>query len=395
MKSDCLKFTKIVCIVLLLTQTFILVIPRDAFHLLNIAIWLRPAVYASLALAIIVFMGYDMRPVRKAFSSNMVAVLSIIIFGIVIHITAVLFSAGVNVMMVNPSVFGRNLWAVGLVVTLGEFIRYKLIKAANNQNRTIIIIALTIVLAYGHMTGMRTFFYGDLGFVDAFFMRMLLPLVISAVASYIAVEGSLFSVILVSFVYTLAPYFLPILPDIPPVPWALVNSALLFVSVLIYRFIVNDNRHIMRVRDKRAAKYAKKPVLFNVATAAVIIVVIAFFAGEFPIYPVVILTDSMQGTFDRGSLVFVERVPPGEAFIRVDEGYAIHFRSRGGVNFIHRVVAFTLDAGGMREYITQGDASYIIDIVPVRGDDVLGIARASIRFMGWPYIFFQAVFDTF
>ncbi|MCL2572340.1 MAG: S26 family signal peptidase [Defluviitaleaceae bacterium] len=395
MKNDSLKLTKIVCAVLVLTQTLIMIIPGSAFNLFNIAMQLRPGVYAALTAAILIFMGFDLRPVHKAYSANMISVLSVILFGITVLIVSILFGVGANVMMINISVPIRNLWEVGLVVVLGEFIRYKLIKATNHQNRTGVVIAVTIVLAYGHMTGVRTFFHGDLVFWDAFFQRMLLPIVVSAVASYFAMEGSFLSVILLSFIYTQATYFLPVLPDIQPTSWALISCALVFISAIIYRFVISDNRRAIRIRDKRAAKYTKRPILFNVITAAVIVAIIAFFMGEFPIYPVVILTDSMEGTLDRGSIAFVERVPQGEAAIMVDEGYVIHFLSRGRVDYIHRVVAFRHDAYGIREYITQGDASPIVDPVPVIGDDVLGIARASIRFLGWPYIFFRAVFDAF
>jgi len=362
--------------------------------LFSVAMQMRPAVYAALAAAIIVFMGFDLRPVRKAYNANMVVVLSAILFGITVLIVSVRSGAGSNAFTAHTITVVRNLWEFGVVVVLGEFIRYKLIKASNHQNRTVIIIALTIVLAYGYMIGLRTFFHGGIDFWEAFFARMFLPIVVSAVASYIAIEGSFLSVVLFSFLYLMAGYLLPILPDIQPIPWALICCALVFVTALIYRFVISDRRRALRLREKRAARYAKRPVLFNTITALVIVLLIGFFMGEFPIYPIVVLTDSMEGTFDRGSIVFVERVPPGEAYIRVGEGYVIHFSGPARADYIHRVVDFRHDEYGDRAYITQGDNSPVADELPVSQDDVLGIARASMRWLGWPYILFQAVFNT-
>ena len=394
MNNDSLRFTKIVCVVLVITQTLILLIPREAFVLYGIALWMRPVVFAALAAAIVVFMGFDLRPVRKVYNANLVVVLSAILFGITVLIVSLLFGAGRNSMTVHSINIARNVWSVGVVVVLGEFIRYKLIKAANYKNRSIIIFLLTIVLAYCYMAGLHTFLHGDMTSWDAFFGRMFLPIVVSAVASYFAIEGSFLSVVLFSLLYLMAGYLLPVLPNIHPIPWVLICSALVFVTALIYRFVISDTKRVLRQREKRGARYAKRPVLFNVLTAVVLVLLIAFFVGEFPIYPVVVLTDSMEGTFDRGSIVFVERVPQGEAFVRVGEGYIIHFLSRGRVAYVHRVVDFRHNAYGAREYITQGDNTPVVDPFPVQEEEILGIVRASMRWMGWPYIIFQTVLNA-
>ena len=130
-------------------------------------------------------------------------------------------------------------------------------------------------------------------------------------------------------------------------------------------------------------------------TSVLISLIVAFFNGVFPLYPVVVLTSSMSGTFERGSLVFNEKIPAGEAFVRVGEGEVIHFVCRGRVEYVHRVIDFRHDIDGERQYITRGDASELTDPHPVQQDSVLGIVRASLPFFGYPYIFFQAIFRAF
>jgi len=189
----------------------------------------------------------------------------------------------------------------------------------------------------------------------------------------------------------MAHYLVPIVPNIYPIPWVLTTCALVFITAALHRIIVGGKTKKVANRDKRRLKYEKRSIRDYVATGLLIGVIIAFFLSVFPVYPVVILTGSMSGTFERGSLVFVQRVPPGEAFDRVGENYVIHFLSRGRVSYVHRVIDFRHDEHGERQYITQGDASYLIDTYPVPQEDVLGIARASLPLLGYPYVMFQSI----
>lgn len=390
--SNAIWLTVTACAALFAMQTVFLFIPADIVRLYNQS---RPLLYAILAIAIFVFMGIDKRPVPSAYNAKLVAVISIALFGIVFLVTAFLFGAGRNVMTLHPNVVMRNLWQHGTVVIIGEYIRYKLIKGTSPlHGRTAVIVALTLVLAYANMNVIRMMLDMDLIMSSVFFESIFRPLVISAVASFFAVKGSLLSALLISLLLTMAPYLLPVIPDVTPLVFSLLISGLAFVSALILSYVTNEKNRALRQREKRAARYAKKPLLGYGVTALIIGVAAAFFMGAFPVYPVVVLTGSMAGTLERGSMAFVERVRPNDVFVRVGEGEVIHFTSRG-VPYIHRVVEFRTDAEGSRQFITQGDASYLVDPHPVTQDDVMGIARASIPFLGWPYIFFQAVFDAF
>jgi signal peptidase len=298
---------------------------------------------------------------------------------------------GSNVMANNLNLVARNLWEIGLLIVIGEYIRFRLIKSANPLNRPVIAFALTIILAYGQMDGIRMLLGGDVILWAIFFESVFRHLIISAVVTYISIKGSLASMVLISFFYTMLPFLAPVIPDITPIAFSLISGAMAFVTGIIYHFVSNEKSQDVRKREKRVIKYGRKPILFNTGYALVLVLIGAFFVGLFPIYPIAVLTDSMEPTFERGTLVFIERVSPGEAFNKVDEGQVIHFESRNRVEFIHRVVDFSHDSDGERVYITQGDAVEIIDPHPVPQDNVLGIARASIPFLGYPYLAFRAI----
>ncbi|MCL2223526.1 MAG: signal peptidase I [Defluviitaleaceae bacterium] len=388
MKTQARNLTIIVCISLLLTQAAFLFIPIDFVTLYGLAF--RPLVFGTLAIVTGVYMG-SIRPTRKDRAANTLAALSVSLFGIVILAMAILFGAGRNAMTPNLQIVIRNLWQVGSVVIFGEYIRYKLIKGIDRENREKIIVALTIVLAFCQMDALRMFLNANISFTTFFFESFFVALVVSAAASYIALEGNFYSQLAVIFTHTIAvPYFLPILPNVPSLVWALVQGGAILATAAVFRTTLSTKQGNVSAREKRAAKYEKKSIASFAASAAIVIFAGAFFLGVFPIYPVVVLTGSMSGAFERGSIVFVERVPSGKAFTYVEEGDIIHFLSQTGVAYVHRVIDFVTDGYGQRSYITRGDASPVQDPFPVPPSHVLGIVRGQLPFVGYPYIIFRS-----
>jgi len=393
MKTDSVKFTTIVCVAVVVVQIAFFFIPIGVVRMYNLAF--RPIIYLMLASMIFIYMGRDARPVRKKFEANLIAALTVFLFGIIILVVSFLFGAGANVMTNNSSAVIRNLWEVGSIVILSEVIRIRLIKSADNINRNAIIIALTVALAFGHMHGIRMLIHSNVAFLTIFFESIFRPLVISAVASFFAFRGTFLSSIIISFLFVMSPLLVPIVPNILPIVWVLIICGLAFISAFILNIVVNDNRRALRLREKRALKYMKKPIRGYIVITSIILVIFAFFIGAFPVYPVVVLSNSMSGTFERGSIVLVTRVPYGRAFEMVGEGEIIHFSNRLGRPYVHRVVDFRFDESGERQYITQGDASDVIDAFPVAQEDVKGVVRAFMPFLGYPYIVVQAILDVF
>jgi len=348
---------------------------------------IRPLTFATLAIIIHVFIGRDLRIIRDASSANKLGLLFILMLGFAILILAFSVGVGYNSMVINRSIIVRNLWEIGLIVVLGDFIRYKLIKQTTEKERRITVFILTIVLVYSQMGEIHRLTHGNMGVLDAFFELIFSSLVIGSVVSYFAIKGSFLLVALVSFVYTMTPYLIPILPTVSLVAFSIIISILAFISAIIYYFLFDkNNKPSEKIAEKRVARYNKKTLVQRGMTIALICLIIAFVRGMFPIYPTVILTESMTGTFNRGSLVFIERIKPDEVFNRIQTGDVIHFISHTGIEYVHRVVDITYDAHGERQYITRGDAVYLNDPSPVPQSEVLGIVHTFLPYIGYPMV---------
>ena len=385
MKITNLYFTIIVCAILIVMQTTFIIIPSNLLNLYNMTI--RPLTYTILTIAIYVFIGRDLHIIRHADLANKLALLLILMFGFVMILLAFGFGVGNNSMVVSWSIMGRNLWELGLIIILGDYIRYKLIKNARRQERRTIIFMLTVTLVYSQVHEIHQITQGNMAILDAFFELIFSSLVISSVVSYFAIKGSFLLVASVSFIYTMTPYLIPVLPSVSLVAFSLITSGLAFTSAIIYYFLIDNYKpYPNQIREKRAAKYSKKTLISKGFTVLLISSIIVFATGRLPIYPIVVLTESMTGTFNRGSLVFVERLSSDDVFYRVDEGTVIHFVSHTGIEYIHRVIDMIYDDDGERQYITQGDAVYLADPFPVPQSNVQGIAHAFLPYIGYPVV---------
>jgi signal peptidase len=97
-----------------------------------------------------------------------------------------------------------------------------------------------------------------------------------------------------------------------------------------------------------------------------------------------IVSGSMTGTYDRGSVVFDEVVPVADLKV----GDVITYRPPAGSGpkglVTHRIAAITLDRGGSRIYRTKGDANAVADpwTFTLAGPEQARV-RASVPYLGF------------
>jgi signal peptidase len=352
--------------------------------------YVRHGVYAVLLVGLLLLFGRDRRPVRKAYNANMGAVIALLLYFCMVMLSSFWFGGGRNIMTPNFLAVVNNLRIFALPVLAGEYIRFRLIRSAKERDRLFVVIMLTLVFAAANMTGLRSFVSADEREWLNFLFESVLPSVtVSAVLSFMCVRGSLFSVMLVSFVYNLGGTFSPILPTFEHIVWALLVSGLVFVVGVIHYYLTDDKNTAQRKRIARASKYAEgNPVGRGFGLLAVVMLVL-FFLQVFPFYPVVILTGSMSGYIDRGSLVVMRRVPEDEVANRVQVGTVLHY-NMGQIEIVHRVIDYVYH-GEERAFITQGDANPFPDPTPLAQADVIGTPVFVIPFIGYPNIAFRAI----
>jgi signal peptidase I len=130
---------------------------------------------------------------------------------------------------------------------------------------------------------------------------------------------------------------------------------------------------------RRAGRLASGAVLAVAAIAALLVLAPALIGWE----RYAIVSGSMSGTYDRGSLVLAEVVPVYD----LEVGDVITYRPPRGAGpdhlITHRIASIGRDANGSRIYRTKGDANAVADPWTFRlGGPTQARVRAGIPYAG-------------
>ena len=392
MSNRCIVCSVLVCALLVVFYVSLIFVPAQFVMLLNEQV--RLGMYVFWVIVWLLVVGRDARPVRKSYQANLVAVIALLLYASMIMMTAFLFGGGRNLMTPNLAFVLRNIRVIAVPLLLGEFLRFHIIRGIGTRHRTIVIVILTAVFALANTGGLRGMLFAQNPNWTNFAFEIILPAItISAVVSFICLRGSMFSAMLVSFIFNLGGVFSPILPTFSRLVWSLVVCGLVFVVGMIHYYLTDDSSAAQRKRLARASKYVQGNALARSVSLVIAGLTIAFFLQVFPIYPVVILTGSMSGYIERGSLVLMRRIPADEVSLRVQEGTVLHYHA-GRIEFVHRVIGYEYvyeNGEVMRVFITQGDANPFPDPQRLAPADVIGTPLFTIPFIGYPNIIFRSL----
>jgi len=355
---------------------------------------IRPIFYIALAAVVFAILGRRMPSVRVAYQANAAAILSVILFASAIVAVSFIFGGGRNGRMTGLNAFAADMWSVGLPLIMAEIARFRLVKALNQRGNVsaVAVCAIITAFAFAQMGELRILGFAEGQLMYIGFSTILPAVTASAVVTYVAFKGTLIATVAVSFVYNLGAIFSPVLPDVTRLVWALLMSALLFFTALIFKAVTASGATQQQKRMERAVKYESRQGLklgFSVTLSAFIV---AFFLQAFPIYPVVILTGSMTGYIDRGSIAIMRRLPTGEAHRFVQVGDVLHYYWRD-IQLVHRVVDVEHDETGQRVFVTQGDANPFPDPSLLHSNEVIGRHMFTIPFLGYPNVLLRMLFS--
>lgn len=213
-----------------------------------------------------------------------------------------------------------------------------------------------------------------------FFGSTLLPVSLEQLlASFLAMWGGPLPALAYRGILEAFSWFSPILPDLSWLMKALAGTIIPLVGLAILQeYCVNQ------CARRRSPRLREKGYVSTAVFGAVLVGVIWFSVGVFPVRPLVIYSGSMRPVFDAGDLVVIVKKDPA----LLKEGEIISYRvEESPVPVIHRVTKIK----GGKTIITKGDDNDQEDdpIVPeqVRGKVVLVVPK-----VGWVSIYVKDIF---
>lgn len=206
-------------------------------------------------------------------------------------------------------------------------------------------------------------------------------------ATYISKNVGTNPIILYLIIMTLYEYIIPIVPN----PNRYLKSIIDFIIPIIMLV------RVIKVVDKYSDKdyeiernYNKLRVAYLIIPIFITSLVVYLVSGYFKYYAIAIASGSMKPVFDRGYVVVVEQVGAKyDNYDKLQNGEIIAFKTEKEI-VVHRIIK-KIETKDEVIYYTKGDANPKEDNYAIKRENIVGIVRFKVPFIGYPTIWLSEI----
>jgi len=374
--------------VLAVIQVRYLFIPAEAVVSYN---RLTPVFYVAILIVYIIFTGREkiLAPIgdKTANSATYAALFILLLYVAVVFLSSVLVGVQTNRDASNSSVIVNHFWIFAVPAIIAEVLRFKIIRSTYSYR-----VSITVVLILVYTFTQLSAYYGVIDtdrVIRSFFVWFIPAIIMNSVLTYMAFQSPLRALLIVRCLF-LFPYLSPAIPNTNSAVWAAVTCSVLFLSVIIYYFNMRTPEGgFQRVARNRLRKPSRSSLAL---LCGILIVIVAFFLRAFVYFPTVVLTGSMSGDIERGSVAVVQKVAEEDVVETVKLEDVILFRCDDkNTEVMHRVIEIIENNDGETFYITKGDANPRADTNPAEVEQIVGIINSYIPHIGWPIVIIRSL----
>ena len=206
-------------------------------------------------------------------------------------------------------------------------------------------------------------------------------------ATYVSKNVGTNPIILYLIIMTLYEYIIPIVPN----PNRYLKSIIDFIIPIIMLV------RVIKVVDKYSDKdyeiernYNKLRVAYLIIPIFITSLVVYLVSGYFKYYAIAIASGSMKPVFDRGYVVVVEQVGAKyDNYDKLQNGEIIAFKTEKEI-VVHRIIK-KIETKDEVIYYTKGDANPKEDNYAIKRENIVGIVRFKVPFIGYPTIWLSEI----
>lgn len=279
----------------------------------------------------------------------------------------------------------KNIFQI-IVPIVGIELSRSVILNRNKNNRRIIIFAtiLFILLEIKYSTLINNFANKELFFI--YICQVVIPTIAGGMLySYLSLKESYRLPLIYRLLKELE---LILLPIIPTTDWFIDGSIGILVPVIIfllYKYVFSKKREDHR---KKAISTLDK---IGYAFALIVLsTLVAFMLGLFKYEPIAILSNSMYPSYSRGDVVVYEKLDD-MSLKNLSRNSIIIYRI-GNQYVAHRIVD-VISVNGTISYRTEGDNNNAPDVHLVNIEQIKGVYRFHIKYVGFPSVWLHDYFN--
>ena len=271
---------------------------------------------------------------------------------------------------------------LGLVTTiLLELMRYVICKNSTVSKKPIVLFTI-IMMVLNIITEINGYNLSETEGIFVFISVVVLPVISrELLCSYLAYKVSYLPALIFKLVITLYEFVMPIIPDLGYYLYASFNIFLVFFIYFISSKSIDYAEKAKVYVNKSTRRVIYIPIL------VFLLLIVLLISGLLKYKIIAIGSDSMVPAYGRGDAVIyvkadAEDVKKDDIVVFVKEGIIV----------THRAVGVTKN-GNEILIRTKGDANNAPDNFTLKGSDVLGIVEYRVKYIGYPTVWINELFD--
>lgn len=272
----------------------------------------------------------------------------------------------------------KNILPIIFFVIFRELIRHMIAFQSKKKIGPIIILTIIYIIIDILPMILLTKFtnhYNVFTFITVYCIELIGREVLS---SYLVYYTGIYPSLLYNIIFAIAPYILPIYPNLGNYLNAILGLLLPFIIYIIIKKWINYN-----------TKETKGFVIVKIIGIPILIfslLIVILTSGVFKYQLIAIASDSMNPIYYRGDAVIYEKVNVGE----IKEGDILVFTKNSSL-ITHRVIK-VIDDNDNLKFQTKGDNNENVDFDYTDENQVLGIVKYIVKYVGLPTIWFNETF---
>lgn len=190
------------------------------------------------------------------------------------------------------------------------------------------------------------------------------------------------AIILFRLITVLYIYIIPFIPDVYLFLRTFLRMLYPFIIYLVMERTYAKTSFAISHKDKR------KSFLWTSVLLVVVTLMIMLISCQFKYGIVVIGSESMTGTINKGDAIIYEQFKNNSL---IKKGQVIIF-DYNNIKTVHRVVEIK-NVNGENRYYTQGDANNSLDTDYRTVNDINGLVKIKIKYIGLPTLWLRSLFE--
>ena len=274
-----------------------------------------------------------------------------------------------------------------LKIIFKEHLRNSLL-TKSGDNKFLIIYSVILFIMIDILPALSILKMSNMHDVFIFTALVLLPsITVNVFATYTNIKVGYMPVIIYLLIFSLYQYVVPIVPNPSEYLKAIIDFILPILILFKVRKIVNKYSDKDKEIDRN---YKKSAIILLIIPIILTIIIIYFVSGYFRYYALAIASGSMHPVFDRGSVVVTEQVNAKyDNYNKLKEGEIIAFKAEKNI-VVHRLIRI-VNIGDEVYYYTKGDANEEEDNYLIKKENIIGIVRFKIPYIGYPTVWFSEI----